>query len=75
MRVLRGAGVDPQRRLEHLDTLATFLQKLEGKTKAGRITNLCLIYGSMTRTTQTVNIWKFLSHLAVSHKHGEGVVF
>lgn len=40
---LRGAGVDPQRRLEHLDTLAMFLQKLEGKTEAGCITTLCLI--------------------------------
>jgi len=46
--VLRGADVDPQRRVEHLDTVATFLQKLEGKTEAGCIATLCLIYGSMT---------------------------
>lgn len=47
MAVFRGADVDPQRRLEYLDTLAVFLQKLEGKTKARCVTTPCLIYGSM----------------------------
>lgn len=45
VRVLRGTGVDPQRWLQDLDTLATFLQKLEGKTEAGLVTTVCLIYG------------------------------
>lgn len=47
VRVSRGVGVDPQRGLENLDTLAMFLQKLESKTEAACITTLCLIYGSM----------------------------
>lgn len=48
VRVLRGAGVDPQRGLKDLDALATFLQKLEGKAEAGLISTPCLPYGSMT---------------------------
>lgn len=47
MRVLGGADIDPERRLEDLDTLALFLQKLKCKTQAGLIIAHCFIYESM----------------------------
>lgn len=47
-RVPRGAGVDPQGRLEYLDTLATLLQKLEGETEASLLTVARPTCGSMT---------------------------
>lgn len=43
VRVLGGAGVDPQRGLQDLNTLATFLQELKGEAQTGLTTKVSLI--------------------------------
>lgn len=44
VRVLGGAGVDPQGGLQDLNTLATFLQKLKGQAQTRRTTKSSLIW-------------------------------
>lgn len=45
VRVLGGAGVDPQRGLQDLNTLATFLQKLKGEAQTSLAAKVSLICG------------------------------
>lgn len=55
VKVLRGTGIDPQRGLQDLNALATFLQKPEGEAEARLSATVSLVCGYMATTGAQMN--------------------